>query len=73
MNSWILLKYLYLISVVTMMFYIVQNKDNFLVSFGIQNNNKEDEEQADFVFSMLMMVVLSPIVWVMILAQKNKR
>lgn len=70
MNAWDLLKYLYLISAVTMMMYIIKHGDSFLVSYGMQ---KKENQEDHFVYSMMMNVIFSPIVWMLIFIEKNRR
>ena len=70
MDAWDLLKYLYLISAVTMMMYIIKNGDSFLVSYGMQ---KKENQEDNFIYNMMMNVILSPIVWMLIFIEKNRR
>ena len=68
MTPWDLIKYMYLLSVISMGMYILQNKDSFLISYGLQ---KKDGEDNNFVFSMMMTIIFSPVVWMMMYIDRN--
>lgn len=41
MTPWDLIKYMYLLSVISMGMYILQNKDSFLISYGMQKKKEK--------------------------------
>lgn len=70
MNSFEVIKLLYIFSCTSMMLFIVKNKDSILISHAMLNDKKDN---VSFVASMMVMIIFSPVVWLQFLADKNKK
>lgn len=76
MTSWDLLRYMYFTSCIAMAYYIVSRSDQFLISYGmseLERERKKEEPGFSFVGTMIFYVIISPILWIIIIADKNKR
>lgn len=77
MDGFDVLKYLYLLSCFCMAAYIIQNSEKLLINYGIQKLDHEREKKEgkmlSFTATMLFYVVISPILWLIIWDEKNKR
>lgn len=68
-------RYLYMFSSVCMMFYIAKNIESISVGYYIQKSNEEIEEdksQIGLTVQLIAMVILSPLVFIVLLANKKK-
>ena len=70
MNSFEVIKLLYIFSCTAMMLFIVKNKDSILISHAMLHDKKDN---VSFVASMMVMIIFSPVVWLQFLADKNKK
>jgi len=70
MNSFDIIKLLYIFSCTGMMLFIVKNKDSILISHAILQDKKDN---VSFVASMMVMIIFSPIVWLQFFADRNKK
>jgi hypothetical protein len=76
MTAWDVLRYLYFASCLSMGWYIINRADQFLISYGISKTEQERSKQTpglSFTATMMLYVLLSPVLWLVILDQNNRR
>lgn len=76
MTSWDVLRYLYFASCISMGWFIVTRVDQFLISYGMtqaEDEKSQKEPGLSFATTMVIYIVLSPILWLVILDQNNRK
>lgn len=76
MTSWDVLKYLYFGSCIAMALYIISKSDQFLISYGmneLESEREGKEKGLSFTATMILYVVISPVLWMVILSQNNRK
>ncbi len=73
MITWKMLLYLYVVSCLAMVLYIKKNQDTFEMSFQFLKDNKEELEDLGYGFYLGYLIIMSPLVWASILANKFKK
>lgn len=73
MITWKMLLYLYVISCLSMVLYIKKNQDTFEMSFQFLKDNKEELEDLGYESYLGYLIIMSPLVWASILANKFKK
>lgn len=75
-NSWDILRYLYFASCISMALYVMARSDQFLMSYGInkmEDKGSNKEPELSFTATMIVYILFSPILWLVILDQNNRK
>lgn len=62
MFNWMVIKDLYIISGIVLAIFILMNSESIMMTLNLSS----DKEQKQFVPTMILMIILSPFVWIAI-------